>query len=141
MSTRYRTAAINDDGGAGISRVPGGLEVRVANPLDPDFDTTASNPEQLLALAWATCLNATAQAVARRRHRTAVRVEVEMQDAPDRGGYEFVVTAFVSAEGQDAASVTALAEQAHARCPVSRLLQGSSTVAVRTEPWRDADAA
>lgn len=141
MSTRYRTEARNDDGGEGVSSIRGGLEVAVSNPLSPDFDASASNPEQLLALAWATCLNATAQAVARRRYRTAVRVEVELQDSPERGGYEFAVAAFVSAEGQDAASVSALAEQAHARCPVSRLLAGSATVAVRTEEWASADAA
>lgn len=137
MTTRYRTQAINDDGGEGVTRVPGGLEVAVSSPLAPDVDPAASNPEQLLALAWATCLNATAQAVVAKRHRTAVRVEVELRDS-ERGGYEFAVTAFVSAEGQDAASVAALAERAHARCPVSRLLAGADTVEVRTEEWAGA---
>lgn len=141
MTTRYRTTAINDDGGEGTSRIVGGLEVPVANPLSPHFDPTASNPEQLLALAWATCLNATAQAIARRAYRTAVRVDVEMRDALERGGFEFAVTAFVSAEGQGEAAVAALAEQAHARCPISRLLHGANDVAVRTEPWQDAEAA
>lgn len=140
MTIRYRTQAINDDGGEGVTRVPGGLEIPVSSPLSPGFDASASNPEQLLALAWATCLNATAQAIVAKRHRTAVRVEVALQDS-DRGGYEFAVTAFVSAEGQDAASVAALAERAHARCPVSRLLAGAATVDVRTEEWAGADAA
>lgn len=140
MATRYRTQAINDDGGQGRTVVPGGLEVPVSSPLSPESDPAASNPEQLLAMAWATCLNATAQAVVRGRHRTTVRVEVELQDAPERGGYEFAVTAFLSAEGRDAASVTALAAQAHARCPVSRLLEGSTTVSVRTEEWATSDA-
>lgn len=141
MSTRYRTQAINDDGGTGISRVPEGLEVAVSNPLSADADLTRSNPEQLLALAWATCLNATAQAIVKGAHRTAVRVEVELQDSLSRDGYEFAVTAFVSAEGRDADAVVALAEAAHQRCPVSRLLAGSETVWVRTEPWAGADVA
>lgn len=72
---RYRTEAINRDGGDGIAGVPDGLTVTVSSPLNPDRDPSGTNPEQLLALAWATCLNATAQAVVARRTRTAVRVE------------------------------------------------------------------
>jgi len=135
MSVRYRTSASNDDGGSGVSRVPGGLAVAVANPLDPGHDPAASNPEQLLALSWATCLNATAQAVVQRERRTAVRVEVAMRDAEGRTGYEFVVTAFVSAEGLDEVATARLAADAHDRCPVSRLLHGAGTVAVEPEAW------
>lgn len=132
---RYRTAAINDDGGTGVSRVVGGLEVAVANPLSPGADLGRSNPEQLLALAWATCLDATLQAIVRGAHRTAVRVEVELHDSPQRGGYEFHVTAVVSAEGRSLDETETLAASAHQRCPVSRLLQGASTVRVRAEEW------
>lgn len=135
MTVRYRTSAFNDDGGTGVSRVPGGLSVAVSNPLQPGHDPEASNPEQLLALAWATCLNATAQAVVRGAHRTAVRVEVEMRDAEGRGGFEFVATAFVSGEGLSAAEAADLAAAAHARCPVSRLLHDAPTVSVRSEAW------
>jgi osmotically inducible protein OsmC len=137
VSTRYRTTAINDDGGTGVSRVIDGLEVAVSNPLSPDADLSRSNPEQLLALAWSTCLNATLQAIVRGQHRTAVRVEVEMQDSP-RGGFEFHVTAVVSAEGRTVAEAEKLAASAHRRCPVSRLLAGSDTVHVRAEEWREA---
>lgn len=135
MSVRYRTSAFNDDGGSGVSRVSGGLAVAVANPLDPEHNPAASNPEQLLALSWATCLNATAQAVVRRERRTAVRVEVAMRDAEERAGYEFVVTAFISGEGLDEAATARLAADAHDRCPVSRLLHDAATVAVRPEAW------
>ncbi|QLD10429.1 OsmC family protein [Microbacterium oleivorans] len=135
MSVRYRTSAFNDDGGVGVTRVPGGLAVAVSNPLDPHHDPAASNPEQLLALSWATCLNATAQAVVQRARRTAVRVEVAMRDAEERTGYEFVVTAFVSAEGLDETATARLAADVHDRCPVSRLLQGAATVSVETEAW------
>lgn len=137
MSIRYRTQAINDDGGSGFSRVPGGLTVAVANPLRDDLggDPAVTNPEQLLALAWSTCLNATAQAVLAGERRTAVRVEVEMRDAVERGGYEFVATAVLSADGLDAAQSDDLVRAAHERCPVSRLLHGATTVQVRSEPW------
>ncbi len=135
MSTRYRTEAINDDGGTGVSRIVGGLEVAVSNPLSPDADLSRSNPEQLLALAWATCLDATLQAIVKAAHRTRVRVEVELHDSPERGGYEFHVTAFVSAEGRALAETEELVAAAHDRCPISRLLQGAATVGIRAEDW------
>lgn len=134
MSTRYRTSAVNRDGGDGRSAVPSGLSVAVASPLGAEPDPAATNPEQLLALAWATCLNATAQAIVRGERRTAVRVEVELADS-ERGGFEFHVTAVLSAEGLDDRATTDLAAAAHQRCPVSRLLHAAATVAVRTEPW------
>lgn len=135
---RYRTSAANHDGGVGVSGVPGGLEVAVMNPLSADADPAATNPEQLLALAWATCLNATAQAIVRGAHRTSVRVEVELRDAEDIGGFRFHLHAYVSGEGLDAAAAGALAVSAHARCPVSRLLQGASTVTVDGETFAGA---
>ncbi|MEH3089052.1 MAG: OsmC family protein [Microbacterium arborescens] len=138
MVIRYRTSASNDDGGTGVSTVAGGLSVAVSNPLASDHDPAASNPEQLLALAWSTCLNATAQAIVRGERRTAVRVEVVMRDAEGRSGYEFVAEAFVSGEGLGAAEAAELALSAHDRCPVSRLLHGASTVTVRGEDWTGA---
>lgn len=131
MSARYRTRASNRDGGTGFSSVDGGLSVAVANPLDATADAAATNPEQLLALAWATCLNATAQVIVAGERKTAVDVEVELHEAAGRAGYEFHVTAHVSADGLDEASTRSLAEAAHARCPVSRLLQAAATVWVR----------
>src|SRR5690606_34108985 len=99
MSMRYRTEAINGDGGDGVARVPGGLAVTVSSPLNPERDPAGTDPEQLLALAWATCLNATAQVVVAGRSRTAVRVEVELHDAASGSGFEFRVDAFLSVEG------------------------------------------
>lgn len=135
MSTRYRTSAINRDGGSGSSAVVGGLTLAVANPLAPDADPAATNPEQLLALAWSTCLNATAQAVVAGARRTVVRVEVELRDAEGRVGYEFHATAFVSGEGLGDEATASLAAAAHARCPVSRLLHDAATVSVVGERY------
>ncbi|MDN3494450.1 OsmC family protein [Planococcus sp. APC 4015] len=135
MGARYRTRATNRDGGSGWSRVDGGLEVPVSNPLDPSSDASASNPEQLLALAWSTCLNATARAIVKGERATAVTVEVELHEATGRIGYEFHATAFVSADGLDDEATRSLAEAAHARCPVSRLLHGATTVSVLPEAY------
>jgi len=132
---RYQTEASNGDGGTGISSVSGGLSVQVASPLNPDRDPAASNPEQLLALAWATCLNATARVFVAAERRTAVRVEVELHDAADGPGYEFHLDAYLSVEDADADETERVLAQAHARCPVSKLLAGASAVHVHAEEY------
>ncbi|MGO2747259.1 OsmC family protein [Microbacterium sp.] len=135
MSERYRTEASNRDGGVGVSVVADGMSVPVASPLNPDRDPAASNPEQLLALAWATCLNATARVFVADDVRTAVRVEVALHDADPGPGLEFHVDAYLSVEGADAAEAERVLAAAHARCPVSKLLAGAATVAVHAEPY------
>lgn len=134
---RYRTEAINRDGGDGIAGVPDGLSVTVASPLNPDRDPAGTNPEQLLALAWATCLNATAQAIVARRSRTAVRVEVELHDAAAGPGFEFHVDAYMSVEDASVEEAQRVLDAAHTRCPVSKLIGGAATVAVHAEEFAD----
>ncbi len=134
---KYRTEASNRDGGSGSSGVTGGLTVAVASPLDPDRDSEASNPEQLLALAWATCLNATARVFVTPDQRTSVRIVVELHDAAEGVGYEFHVDAFLSVEGASIEEAERVLAAAHARCPVSKLLGGAATVRVHTEAWSD----
>lgn len=140
MTLRYRTSASTasdaSTASGGAVAVPGGLAVRVANPLTHADDAAATNPEQLLALAWASCLNATAAVLT--SARTRVRVEVELRDAEGRVGFEFHVAAVLSAEGLAPDETEALAVAAHARCPVSRLLHAAPTVSVRTEPFEGA---
>lgn len=135
MTLRYRTEAINGDGGTGTARVTDGMEVSVASPLSQNRDPDASNPEQLLALAWSTCLNATAQALVKRERRTAVRIEVELHDASEGPGYEFHVDTYLSAEGLTLEETADLLASAHARCPVSKLLQGATTAQVHAEEY------
>lgn len=132
---RYRTEASNDDGGTGVSSITGGMSVAVASPLNPDRDPAASNPEQLLALAWATCLNATARVFVAPEQRTAVRVEVELHDAADGPGYEFHVGAYLSVEDASLDETEQVLAQAHARCPVSKLMAGAVTVSVHAEAF------
>ncbi|WP_206477164.1 OsmC family protein [Microbacterium sp. KRD172] len=135
MRAAFLTEAINRDGGEGTAAVPDGLTVTVSSPLNPDRDPAGTNPEQLLALAWATCLNATAQAVVARRVQTAVRVEVELHDAAAGTGYEFHVDAFLSVQDADAAETERVLAAARARCPVSKLIGGAATVTVHAEQF------
>lgn len=135
MSARYRTEAINTEGGDGTSRIIDGMAVAVSSPLATDFDPSASNPEQLLALAWVTCLNATAQAIVRGERRTTVRVEVELHPVESDPGYEFHVDGYLSAEGLSDAETADLLAAAHSRCPVSKLIGGAATVHTHTETY------
>lgn len=135
MAIKYSTEAVHTADGNGVSRVVGGMEVSVSSPLSPTFDTAATNPEQLLALAWATCLNATAQAIVEASVRTHVRVVVELHDRLPAPGYAFQVDAYLSVAGADVAESERVLAQAHARCPVSQLLSSASTVHVHTEVY------
>lgn len=103
--------------------------------LGADLDPAASNPEQLLVLAWATCLNATAQVINGGAARTSVRVEVALVDAEPGPGFEFHVHAYLSLEGASLAETEKLLAAAEARCPVSKLLRGATTVRAHAEPY------
>jgi|SRR5690625_1922328 len=143
MAIYYRTEGVNDHGGNGTSRIKNGLEVRVSSPLTndsapPDFepsDDEKTNPEQLLALAWATCLNATAQAILSGKRRSRARVTVELRDAASGSGYEFHVDAYLSIHGVSRSEGERVLEAAHARCPVSKLLHRAPTVRVHLEHY------
>ena len=68
----YTATAHNRTGPDGESRTDGGLRVAVRSPLAPrptaeaaETDAAvATDPEELLALAWATCLSGSARIVA-----------------------------------------------------------------------------
>ena len=135
MSAMYRTEAVNHDGADGATVIRGGAHVPVASPLSPENGADATNPEQLLALAWATCLNATARVIVGNTTRTAVRVEVELHPADPGPGYEFHADAYLSVEGADTARTERVLHAAHARCPVSKLLHGAATARVHPEPY------
>lgn len=116
--------------------------MRVASPLSiagksssGQADPERSNPEQLLALAWATCLNATAQVILKQSHRSRVRVEVDLRDAVPGPGFEFRVDAYLAVEGHGEVQAEEVLRAAHARCPVSKLLWEADTVTVHTEPF------
>lgn len=130
---RYQTQAASR--GDGVASVPNGLSVQVSSPLDPHRDPAGTDPEQLLALAWATCLNSTAQAVIARASRTTVRIEVELHDAASGSGFEFHVDAFLSVEGAGIDEAQRVLEAAHARCPISKLLRDAATVRVHAEEY------
>jgi organic hydroperoxide reductase OsmC/OhrA len=98
--------------------------------------SVATDPEELLALAWATCLSGSARIVAPGRDVT-VRVEVDLVEDPTGTGFAFEPTAHVSFSGTAPEEAEKLAQQAHERCPVSKLLTGRGRAAIVAEPWED----
>ncbi|WP_019159675.1 OsmC family protein [Brevibacterium senegalense] len=158
----YTATAHNRTGPDGESRTDGGLRVAVRSPLAPrptaeaaqtsaataatgagevtgtpaSGTSAATDPEELLALAWATCLSGSARIVAPGRDVT-VRVEVDLVEDPTGPGFAFEPTVFVSFSGTTPEQAETLAQQAHGRCPVSKLLTGRGHAAIVAEPWED----
>lgn len=105
------------------------VELPTGGPSSPE---QGFNPEQFLAMAWSTCLGETLRVVLSERglaHESRVSVEIEMHRDP-AGGLRFTPRALVSIEEMAPQEARELAEAAHARCPVSKLLtgQGASDV-------------
>lgn len=125
----FTAVAHNTSGVNGESWVEGGLRVEVASPTAEDRGG-ATNPEELLALSWATCLNAAARVVAGPGAEVRVRAEVSLHPRLDGNGFEFSARAELAFAGKSAAESAELVESAHARCPVSRMLSGQSPVEV-----------
>lgn len=126
----YHTEIENQAGIAGNVRslVGGEFEQLTSSPLQA---VPGTNPEQLLGAALATCLNATLEAEEKRRnlpHQAIVRVAVDM--GRDYQGFQFWVRAQVKiphVERQEAQKILAVCER---RCPVAKLLAGSSNVSI-----------
>ncbi|SLN01939.1 OsmC/Ohr family protein [Corynebacterium xerosis] len=94
----------------------------------PTAPARGFNPEQFLAMAWSTCLGETLRVVLAEcglPHESHVSVEVGLHRDPS-GGYRFAPRALVTIDEMAADEVQPLLEAAHARCPVSKLLSGSS---------------
>ncbi|MEJ6488512.1 OsmC family protein [Leucobacter sp. USCH14] len=125
----FTAVAINTEGIDGESFVEGGgLRVAVASPTSPDRAET-TNPEELLALSWVTCLNAAARVVAGPGVDVEARSEISLH-ARAEGGFEFAGRAELRFVGVPLEEAHALAAAAHERCPVSRMLSGRSAVRV-----------
>ncbi|WP_336658769.1 OsmC family protein [Leucobacter sp. USHLN153] len=130
----FTAVARNRDGSTGESSVDGGIRVAVAAPTGPAVPG-ATNPEELLALAWATCLNAAARAIAGPGVAIEAVARVSLHPRAE-GAYEFSAHAELSFAGVPMEEAESLAAAAHERCPVSRLLdgRGSEQPTVRAVP-------
>lgn len=134
MAELYRTIAINDSV-ENITKIEGDWNIIVTGPTSNE---PGANPEQFMGMAWATCMNATIQALFKNRkwtNKSRVRVVVTLNPEPKGGGLYFTMTAYVSVEGLDAEETAKAADQAHRRCPVSKLIGAYEHVSVEVEDY------
>lgn len=129
----FHTEVVNQDGVDGKVYVKnGGLSVTVSSPTSKDPGT---NPEELLGMSLSTCLNATIKAILKGRgleNESTVEVHVDFVPEPSGGGYFFEVMAYAQIKEMPFENAQRIVQQAEKRCPVSKLLQGSSTVEIKT---------
>jgi len=131
----YHTEIVNDEGLNGTAFVKDGLEFETSDPLK---STPGTNPEQLFGLSWATCLNATIEALLNGRGLTAkskVEVHVDFSKEESGRGYFFDLKAFVAIEGLEQEVVEKIAKSAHQRCPVSKIIGPYEHVNITVVPY------
>jgi Ohr subfamily peroxiredoxin len=131
------TAEVTVTGGrrGGTARSSDGiLDLPLQAPVETGGPGGATNPEQLLAAAYAACY-ASALGVAARRRRVAlgeIRVTARVTLGTDEAQvYGLRAALVVECPGVDRAVVSELAEAAHEVCPVSRAVRGNLAVVTR----------
>ncbi|HHT55498.1 MAG TPA: OsmC family peroxiredoxin [Acholeplasma sp.] len=130
----FKTTAVNKDGGNGKAYIKDGMVVPIASIHGKE--RLGTNPEELLALSYSTCLNSTLQSILRARklnNETEVRVDVYFKRNQTDRRFFFQVDAFIEVKGMTIEEMTPFVEEAHYRCPVSQLMHESETVTVN--PW------
>lgn len=136
MSKIYETVVINEKGTSGFIETDDGLKLEVSSPTDPT--RTGPNPEQFMGMAWSTCLNATMQVMLKAKRtpkESKVRVVVTFNKEENKPGYYFTMNAYASVEGYSIEETLKLANQAHAQCPVSKLISANEHVHVHAEMY------
>ena len=134
----FETSVVNGDGVDGIAYVDraDGLRVVTSNPVS---SRPGTNPEVLLGLAFATCMNATIKAVLKREqleNDSKVIVDVQLKRDESDNSYYFDVVLKAMIEGMAVAEAEPIVKQAEKRCPVSKLLQGADTLTIKTVPYQ-----
>lgn len=125
----YKAIAYNTHGTNGDSYTKDGLSVNLT-PINTDGGGT--NPEELLALSWAACLNSTAKSILRLRKITAqslVKVEVDIDRFPETG-LIFTPKAYLAVQGMNLEDTLEILTLAHKNCPVSKLLSSNKQTTV-----------
>lgn len=121
----YTTRVHNDQGIKGTAWVEGenGLRVATSSPLKPQ--EAGTNPEQLIALSWATCLNATIE-IALKRHgikdvacEVAIQVDYKLNQETSITYFVFKVDIYIDLARNEA---DAIVYEAESRCPVSQII-------------------
>ncbi|MGT2757693.1 OsmC family protein [Streptococcus ovuberis] len=133
----YTVTAVNHQGINGTVKLSNEKVVPTSHPLN---DQPGFNPEELLALAWSTCLNATIEALLDAKKisaKSTVSVTVDLLKEPEQTGYYFRVLGQASIQDLSLDEAQAIVQEADQRCPVSKLLAQAKTVTLETVAWTD----
>lgn len=121
----YSTRVHNDQGLKGTAWVEGENELRVQTSSPLKADEPGTNPEQLIALSWATCLNATIE-IALDRHgikdvtsEVAIQVDYKLNKETKVTYFDFKVDVFLDLPRDQAETIV---YEAEGRCPVSQII-------------------
>jgi organic hydroperoxide reductase OsmC/OhrA len=129
----YQTKASKHDDINGYLYFTDNLPLPTKHPLG---DGNGYNPEQLIASAWATCLNATIQSLLEaKRQNIDSKVDITVTLCKEEAGlgyYYFQVDAEAAIKGMNLTDAKEIVDQAHLRCPVSKLLAGAKTLTLKT---------
>lgn len=132
----YQVTAHNQDGIDGQVTLSSGKIVETSHPLN---DLPGFNPEELMGLAWSTCLNATIQALLERQITppplSKVDVTVSLVSEGLGQGYAFELEARAAIQGLSLKEADHYVQAAHKRCPVSKLIAASPTIRLKTVDW------
>lgn len=131
----FHAEMINEDGVSGTAFVRDGLSVQVSSVTSPQKGT---NPEELLGLSWATCLNATIQSLLKGRGipaKSKVVVHVDLKKEEKISGIYFDLKVFASIEGFPLEKAEQLLTSAHRRCPVSKIIGNYEYVTLQAVPF------
>lgn len=126
----YSVTVTNHKGIDGVVTSTSGETFLTSHPLN---DKKGTNPEELLASAWATCLHATLHAVLLENqimHQSRVDVTAQLHREADATGYFFDMHAEVGIQNLDISQAQIYVKQAHERCPISKLFIGAKSVSV-----------
>ena len=117
----YTTTAVNEDGLTGVAYTKGNgdkdFSVEISSPRSTDVGT---NPEQLFALAYATCLNASIEFVEKRKkleHKSKVEVKIDLTLDSEGEGYLFHPSVFVAMPGRSEALAAKFLKQQSVNVP------------------------
>lgn len=132
----YEVIVTNDKGIEGIVTSSSGEQFLTSHPTN---DAPGTNPEELLAASWATCLNATIQALLSARgydqRRSCVRVTVSLHK--ENSGFYFAMDAQASVEMLSIEEARLVVEAAHKRCPVSKMIGSYEHVVLTVVPYEN----
>lgn len=130
----FHAEMVNATGITGNTYVKGGLAVA----LGETGSGKGTNPEELLGMAWATCLNATLQSMLKGRGiqaKSKVEVHVDLKREQSGSGFYFALKAMMAIEGMEHDTVLRLASWAHRRCPVSKIIGDYEHVQIEVVPY------